>query len=109
MFRRLKRTIEIWRQPADRVEQEMEELEFYHSLTVSRDEGVTAIDGGKTAEKLHDLWKDRERMDEIASRLGPSFHGHGGFLAFLPEKRIPFEDGDTLRDALDRLLGEEER
>ena len=34
-----------------------EELEFYHSLTVTREEGVTAIDGGETAKKLHVLWE----------------------------------------------------
>ncbi len=44
-----------------------EEMAFYRELTVSRDDEVTAIDGGKTAEKLHALWESRELMREAIS------------------------------------------
>ena len=46
------------------------ELDFYRSLTVSRDKGVTSIDGGKTAEKLHKLWEDSQQLVVAQRELG---------------------------------------
>jgi hypothetical protein len=56
--------------------EEQAELEFYRSLTVSREEGVTAIDGGKTAEKLHVLWEaylENKQLKEALRRY--AIHG----------------------------------
>jgi len=49
--------------------QAADELEFYHSLTVSREEGVTAIDGGKTAEKLHILWEASKELERLKEEM----------------------------------------
>lgn len=40
------------------------ELAFYRSLTVSRHDGVTSIDDGETARKLHQLWQDSDEAHE---------------------------------------------
>ncbi len=59
------------------------ELAFYHELTVSRDDGVTAIDGGKTAEKLYELWEGREQLCEAARTA------EGLLLAYLEDGKFP--------------------
>jgi len=39
-----------------------QEMEFYRGLSVLRSEGVTSIDGGKTAQNLHELWTERDDL-----------------------------------------------
>ncbi len=48
---------------------EREELDFYRSLSISRVDGVTTIDGGETARKLHTLWEERERYAEYLRNI----------------------------------------
>lgn len=42
-----------------------ETLEFYEGLTVLRRDGVTSIDGGETAQKLHELWEKGQEVERL--------------------------------------------
>lgn len=53
----------------ERWTKDQEELAWYRTLTVQRTEGVTSIDGGKTATKLHELWTERDRLRETVAEL----------------------------------------
>jgi hypothetical protein len=45
------------------------ELEFYRSLSVDRKDWIDAVDNGSTANKLHDLWEDRKRLEWLLDFL----------------------------------------
>lgn len=70
-----------------------EALEFYEGLTVSRDEDVTAIDGGKTAMKLDALYR---AVKYYSNKLEYQPFGPEGTLPILEDR------GKIARTALEK-------
>jgi hypothetical protein len=50
------------------IDSDKKELEFYRTLKIHRDDGVTAI-GGDTADKLHDLYTEIFKLRELVGHL----------------------------------------
>jgi len=68
-----------------KLEEIQKELEWFRTLKLIRDDGVTKIDGGETATKLHELWERAESARDVIGFYGDVDH----YVKFISERTTP--------------------